>query len=68
MVRYGVEWFAGSVWSASARTWETRREAAKEAGRVVRAFGTEARIVLLATVPVPPRRALAPAGRLTDVD
>ena len=60
MVRYGVEWFAGGVWSASARTWETRRE--------VRAFGTEARIVLLATVPVPPRRALAPAGRLTDVD
>ena len=33
---------------------ETRREAAEEAGRVVRAFGPEARVVLLATVPVPP--------------
>ena len=44
------------------RTWETRREAAEEAGRVVRAFGTEARVVLLATVPLPP----APGPREAD--
>ena len=31
VVRYGVEWFAGGAWSASVRTWETRREAAEEA-------------------------------------
>ncbi len=43
VVRYGVEWFAGGAWSASACTWETRREAAVEAGRVVRAFGRGAR-------------------------
>ena len=53
VVRYGVEWFAGGAWSASAR-----REAAEEAGRVVRAFGTEARVVLLVACPVP-----GPSGR-----
>ena len=35
------------------RTWETRREAAEEAGRVVRAFGSEVRGVLLVTCPAP---------------
>ena len=33
------------------RTWPTRREAAEEAGRVVRAFGPEARVVLLVACP-----------------
>ena len=56
---------ATGAWSASARTGETRHEAAEEAGRVVRAFGPEARVVLLAAVPMAP----APGPRrLTDAD
>ncbi len=64
VVRYGVEWFAGGAWSASACTWETRREAAVEAAAwCVRS--AEARVVLLATVPMAP----APGPRrLTDAD
>ena len=52
-VRHGVEWYAGGAWSASVRTWPTRREAAEEAGRVVRAFGPEAQVVLLVACPAP---------------
>ena len=48
-VRHGVEWYAGGAWSASVRTWPTRREAAEEAGRVVRAFGPQ--VVLLVACP-----------------
>ena len=66
VVRYGVEWFAGGAWSASARTWETRREAAEEAGRVVRAFGTAARVVLLTACPVPGRPPGWQGGRHAD--
>ena len=34
VLRHDVEWYAGGSWSASVRTWPTRREAAEEAGRV----------------------------------
>ena len=51
VLRHGVEWYAHGAWSASARNWETRRAAAEEAGRVVRAFGTAARVVLPTACP-----------------
>ena len=51
VLRHGVEWYAGGAWSASVRTWPTRREAAEEAGRVVRAFGPAAQVVLLVACP-----------------